>query len=146
MIEQINVTKTISASADQTWTAISNIDGLDRWFPIIANCSVFGTGEGAIRTMTMVDGGKVTDRIDLIDDQERMLCYNRIESPFPVQSYLGTVKINRVNEAKAELSWTVEIDVQEDERDAMIELVHRALTDGVNGLDLELQQIAPLDN
>ena len=146
MIEQINATKIISASADQIWAAISSIDGLDRWFPIIADCSVFGTGEGAIRAMTLVDGGKITDRIDLIDNKERMLCYNRIESPFPVQSYLGTVKVNRVNEAKAKLSWTVEIDVQEGEREAMIVLIHRALTDGVNGLDRELQQIAPLDN
>lgn len=141
MIEQINVTKTITINADQTWAAISSIGRLDRWFPIIADCSVFGTGEGATRILTLVDGGKINDRIEFIDHQQRSLRYNRIESPFPVQSYFGTVKVCKVNDAHAELSWTVEIDVQEEQREAMAGLIHRALTEGVDGLELDLQQL-----
>jgi hypothetical protein len=140
MIEQINVSKTITVNADRAWAAISGIGGLDRWFPIIAECSVLGAGEGAIRSMTLIDGGKITDRIESIDHQQRSLCYNRIESPFPVQSYWGTVKVRKANGGNAELSWAVEIDVHEDNRDTMVELIHRALTDGVDGMALELQQ------
>ena len=49
MIEQINVTKILTVNADQAWAAISAIGGLDRWFPIIADCSVLGAGVGATR-------------------------------------------------------------------------------------------------
>jgi uncharacterized protein YndB with AHSA1/START domain len=141
MIEQINVTKTIAAPADQAWAAISGIDGLDRWFPIIADCSVSGSGVGAIRTMTMVDGGKITDRIVAIDHLQQSLRYHRSESPFPVQSYYGTVTACKVNDRCTELSWTVEIDVRESQREAMVELIHRALSEGVEGMALELQQL-----
>jgi hypothetical protein len=140
MIEQINITKIITINADQTWEAISSIGGLDRWFPIIAGCSVFGTGEGATRILTLVDGRKIKDRIESIDHQQRSLRYNRIESPFPVQSYLGTVEVRKANDVSAELSWTVEIDVQKEQREAMAGLIHCALTDGVDGLELDLQQ------
>ena len=89
MIEQINITKTLTVNADQAWAAISGIGGLDRWFPIIADCSVLGAGVGATRVLTLVDGGKITDRIETIYHQQRSLRYNRIESPFPVQSLSG---------------------------------------------------------
>ncbi len=106
MIEQINITKILTVNADQAWAAISDIGGLDRWFPIIADCSVLGAGVGATRFLTLVDGGKITDRIEAIDHQQRSLRYNRIESPFPVQSYLGTVNISKVNDNSAKLSCT----------------------------------------
>ena len=140
MIEQINITKTLTVNADQAWAAISSIGRLDRWFPIIADCSVLGAGVGATRFLTLVDGGKIQDRIDAIDHQQRSLCYNRIESPFPVQSYLGTVKISKVNDKRAKLSWTVEIDVQEEQREAMVGLIRGAITEGVDGLEQDLQQ------
>ncbi|WP_262967285.1 SRPBCC family protein [Methylobacter psychrophilus] len=140
MIEQINVTKNLTVNADQAWAAISSIGGLERWFPIIADCSVLGAGVGASRFLTLVDGGKITDRIDTIDHQQRSLRYNRIESQFPVQSYLGTVNISKVHDNSAKLSWIVAIDVQEEQREAMVELIRRAITDGVDGLEQDLQQ------
>lgn len=140
MIEQLNVTKTITANADQAWAAISSIGGLDRWFPIITDCTVTGTGVGATRILTLTGGAKIKDRIEVIDHQHRRFRYNRTESPFPVRSYLGTVEIRHVNDGATEVSWTLEIDVQEDQRDALVELLRNALTDGIQGLEQDLQQ------
>lgn len=140
MVEQLNVTKTITVDADQAWAAISGIGGLDRWFPIITDCTVFGTGEGATRILTLADGAKIKDRIEAIDHQHRRLRYNRTESPFPVRSYLGTVEVRHLNDGTAEVSWTLELDAQEDQRDALVELLRNALSDGIQGLEQDLQQ------
>ena len=125
MIEQLNVTKTINADADRVWAAISSIGGLDRWFPVITACSVSGTGEGATRILTLADGAEIKDSIEAIDHEHRRLRYTRTESPFPVQSYRGTVDVRYVNAGTAEVSWTVEIDVQEDQRDALVEFLRK---------------------
>jgi hypothetical protein len=140
MIDQLNVTKTIIVDADQAWAAISSIGGLDRWFPIITNCTVFGSGEGATRILTLADGAKIKDRIEVIDPQHRRFRYTRTESPFPVQSYLGTVDVRKVNDGTAEVSWTVDMDVQEFQRDALVELLRNALTEGIQGLEQDLQK------
>lgn len=140
MIEQLNVTKIITANADQAWAAISSIGGLDRWFPIITSCSVSGTGEGATRIMTLAEGATIKDRIETIDHQCKRFRYTRTESPFPVQSYLGTVVVRKVTGDATEVSWTVEIDVQEDQRDALVELLRNALADGIQGLEQDLKQ------
>lgn len=140
MIEQLNVTKTINADADQAWAAISSIGGLDRWFPVITSCTASGTGEGATRILTLADGAEIKDCIEAIDHQCRCLRYTRTESPFPVQSYLGIVEVRHANEGIAEVSWTVEIDVQEDQRDPLVEFLRDALTGGILGLEQDLQQ------
>ena len=141
MNDQINITKIIATNADLVWTAISGIDGIDRWFPIIADCSVLGTGEGATRLLTLVDGGKIKDCIELIDHKEQILRYNRVESPFPVQRYIGTVKVCKESEASAKLSWTIDIEVQEEHRDELRGLIYQAISDGIDGLASELQQL-----
>jgi hypothetical protein len=140
MIAKLNVTKIITANANLTWSAISSIGGLERWFPMITGCSVSGTGEGATRILTLADGAKIKDRIEAIDHQLRRLRYTRIESPFPVQSYLGTVEVRKVNDDSSEVSWTVEFDVQEEQRDAMIEFLHTVLAQGIQGLEQDLLQ------
>jgi hypothetical protein len=140
MLEQLNVTKTIAINADHAWAAISNIGGLDRWFPVITDCTVTGTGVGATRILTLTDGATMKDRIEAIDHLHRRFRYNRIESPFPVRSYLGTVEVRKINDSTSEVSWTVEIDVQEDQRDALVELLRNALTDGIQGLEVDIQQ------
>jgi mxaD protein len=140
MLEQLNVTKTITINADRAWAAISSIGGLDRWFPIITDCTVNGTGEGATRILTLADGAKIKDRIEAIDHQHKLFRYNRIESPFPVQSYRGTVEVRRISDSTSEVSWTVEIEVQEDQRDALVELLRNALAEGIQGLELDIQQ------
>jgi hypothetical protein len=143
MIEQLNVTQTITIDADNAWAAISGIGGLERWFPIITGCKVQGAGVGATRILTLADGAEMKDHIDEIDHQHRRLRYTRTESPLPVRSYRGTVDIRNAAEGAAEISWTVEIDVQEDQRAPLSAFLRQALSDGIQGLAQDLQHPAP---
>lgn len=139
MIKQLNVTHTIAADTEQTWASISQIGGLDRWFNVISNCSVIGDGVGATRILTLADGAKMQDRIDAIDHLNKRFCYTRTESPFPVQSYQGTVIVRNAGEALTEVSWTVEIDVEEEQYGPLAEFISNALSGGIKGLERELQ-------
>lgn len=138
MIETINVTKTMAMPVDRVWPAIAQIGGLDRWFPVITACRVIGSGVGATRMLTLTNGEKISDRIELIDHVKRRFQYNRTESPFPVNRYIGTVDIHETAESSCELSWTVEIDVLDEKRDEMVRFVKHALTEGINGLEQDL--------
>ena len=139
MIEQINVNKILAVNVAKVWAAISNIDGLEQWFPIISSCSVSGDGVGAIRTLNLTEGGIMKDRIEEIDHQAKRFRYLRIESPFPVKSYRGTVELGNIDDNTCQLSWLVEIDIEEDQKQQFLELIRNALVDGINGLDRDLQ-------
>lgn len=138
MIETMTVTKTITVPADQAWRAIVQIDGLDRWFPVIVDCVVIGSGVGATRVLSLPGGEKITDRIEAIDHQARRFQYNRIESPFPVKRYLGTVEVYQSGPRSSEIAWTVEIEVDNEQREELTVFLRQALADGIDGLEQDL--------
>lgn len=144
MIETLNVTKTMAVPADQAWQAIAQINGLDHWFPVIVDCTVTGNGVGATRILTLSTGEKITDRIEAIDHHGRRFRYNRIESPFPVSRYLGTVDICQLGPDSSEIVWTLEIDVDNEKRDELVGFLKQTLSDGIDGLERDLASSAAL--
>ena len=104
------ITRKMTVSAARTWKAIEGIGGLDVWFPSITSCTIEGSGIGAIRRMDSVRGGKIVDRIIDIQQAEMRLVYQRIESPFAVTSYRGTVEVFESFDGLGVLAWTIDFE------------------------------------
>lgn len=138
MIETIDVVRTIDVPGHRTWAAIRGIGTLDRWFPVIATCHVEGEGVGAIRTLGLAQGGEMTDRIEEIDDDARRFRYSRFHHPLPATTYEGTVVVRDVAGGKAEVTWSVEIDLEAAARDELVAFIGTALSDGIAGLETDL--------
>ena len=139
VIETIDIVRTIDVPSIAAWEAIRGIGGLDRWFPVIATCRVEGEGVGAIRTLGLVQGGAMKDRIEEIDDAARRFRYLRFDHPLPATSYKGTVVVRGVAGGKSEVTWSVEIDVEAQARDGLVAFVGKALSDGIAGLGEDLR-------
>lgn len=139
MSETVTIAKTVAVDCDKVWSAISSIGGLDRWFPIISTCRVEGDGVGATRIMTLVDGAEMRDRVLEIDHTAKRFRYERPQLPFPVRNYVGTVKVRDVGGSKSEVSWIVSFDGEQEAREQVSALVFRAISDGISGLERDLQ-------
>ncbi len=138
MIETIDIVRTIEVPSAEAWRAIREIGGLDRWFPVIATCHVEGEGVGAVRTLGVVQGGEMKDRIEEIDDDARRLRYSRLHHPLPATAYKGTVVVRDVAGGKPEVAWSVELDVEATARDELVAFIGKALSDGIAGLEKDL--------
>jgi uncharacterized protein YndB with AHSA1/START domain len=139
MRETLNVTRTIAIPSGEVWSAISAIGGLDRWFSVIASCRVEGAGVGATRILTLADGAEMRDRVLEIDHDARRFRYERTHSPFPVASHLGTVEVRDRDVLRAEVSWTVTLDVVPEAREQLVGILKDALSDGIGGLERDLR-------
>ncbi len=141
MFEQMNVTKTINVPSDKVWLAISAIGGLDRWFPIINSCKVEGVGVGAVRILGLDDGAEIKDCIEEINHQDRRFRYLRTQHPFPVSHYEGIVTVSDAGNGQCKISWVLELEitVQNHARDDLLQFVNQALSDGIAGLEKDLQ-------
>jgi hypothetical protein len=134
------ITKKMDVPADQAWDAILGIGRLDAWFPSIATCVVDGEGVGAHRRMTLDGGlGDMTDRIVAIDSEKRTLTYNRIESPFPVSSYTGTVEVFTSFDSLAVVVWTVDFESEPEASAPVAEILAGAIGAGVDGMETDLR-------
>jgi hypothetical protein len=121
------------------WAAVRAVGGLERWFPIIATCTVTGSGVGAVRVLGLAEGGELRDTVEEVADGARRLRYRRTVHPFPCSEYVGTVTVEPAGPARCDLTWTIETDVAPDRREELGAFVHAAISDGLAGLARELE-------
>jgi hypothetical protein len=135
----VTVTRKLGASAEDAWAAVEAVGRLDVWFPSISGCVVEGSGVGATRRLTLDGGlGEMIDIVRSVDVERRRLTYERVESPFPVASYLGTVEIFASYYGRAVVAWTVELESEADVAVGVAGLLEGAIGDGVAGMDADL--------
>ncbi|BBL71224.1 SRPBCC family protein [Methylogaea oryzae] len=133
------ITKKLRVPVDTAWQAIRAIGRLDVWFPFIETCRVEGQGAGALRYMTIANGGgDIQDTIVDIDDAKRRLVYLRPVSPFPVSHYQGTVEVFQSYDGLAVVVWTIDFESRPEDADAVAELVHGAISAGIDGMEQDL--------
>ena len=139
MLTKQPIIKKLNVPADKVWNAISEIGRLDVWFPIIETCKVEGNGPGALRSMTIVNGGgDIKDTIEEIDHQNMRLVYLRPVSPFPVTYYRGTVEVFKSYDGLAIVCWTIDFESKPEDKSSVAELVLGAISAGIDGMEKDL--------
>ena len=138
MLAKALTARKINAPSAKVWDTVSRIGRLDVWFPSISACSVEGTGVGAIRSLTFVDGTKATDRVEQVDHEHRRVVYNRFASPFPVSSYIGTVEVLESFDGLAVVVWTVDLELEQGVRDAVVTRLEQGIGNALIGMQTDL--------
>jgi uncharacterized protein YndB with AHSA1/START domain len=136
---KMSVTKKLSVPAVDVWEAVVEFGRLDVWFPSIATCRVEGEGVGASRHMSVEGGGEITDRLAEIDFPGRRLSYQRLQSPFPVTSYRGTVEVFSSFDSMAVVAWTVDFESRPEVSEAVAKILEAGIGAGVDGMERELR-------
>jgi Polyketide cyclase / dehydrase and lipid transport/Domain of unknown function (DUF4331) len=80
----------LSASPDHVWTLIGPFGGV--WNPLIARMEVTGAGVGQLRTIETIDGKEIIERLEAIDNSQRLYRYTMI-SGIPAANYVGTLDV-----------------------------------------------------
>lgn len=139
MLTKQAITKKLNVPSEKVWEAISKIGRLDVWFPFIETCKVEGNGPGALRYMTIVDGGgDIKDTIEEIDSKNMKLIYLRPISPFPVTYYKGTVEVFTSYDGLGIVVWTIDFESKPEDSASVAELVQGAISAGINGMEKDL--------
>jgi uncharacterized protein YndB with AHSA1/START domain len=138
MENAVFVTRSVAVRPEKAWDAIAAVGGLDRWFPVIADCAVEGSGVGAVRTMHSVDGGRIIDHIIEVDPAARRLRYDRVEIAMPVSRYIGAVTVELSGTDACRITWTVDLETPTEVFDDVRAGLQQAISDGVDGLAAEL--------
>jgi hypothetical protein len=113
---------------------------LEVWFPSIETCRVEGEGVGARRFLSFVNkGGDVEDHIVEIDSAARRVVYQRVEHPFPVASYRGTVEVFQSFDDLAAVVWTVDFESTEENSAAVKDALETGIGDALKGMEADLK-------
>ena len=100
----------LAAPAAKTWEAVKNFDGLHTWHPAFASTEITkgeNNRKGAIRVLTLKDGGaKLTEELLGWDDKRMMMKYRIIDSPLPITRYVSTIRVAPLKGGGSVVTWS----------------------------------------
>src|SRR5688500_3505191 len=83
----------ISASAEQVWAVIGDLESPVIGGAMIERIEVRGTGEGALRRLVLPGGAAVEEVIEEYDPAQRRYTYRVLDcGPTPMSRYLGVAE------------------------------------------------------
>ena len=133
---EVEVSEVVAAPAAKVWEILSDFGGVAKWGgPALQNCTVEGSGVGAVRRIGLPGGLSIAERLEAFDDAGRSLSYAIIEkSPIPVRDYLSTVKVVETGPRECRVDWSSRFEpdgASEEQAQAMIRGVY---TSGIAGI------------
>ena len=114
----------IPADAAAVWAVVRDFNGIPRWHPGIRSCELETPGDsvGAVRHLTLDDGGEVREVLAALDDTTRTLTYEILTSPFPVRLYRSTMRVVPVTTTgESFVEWGVVFDCDAGDADRLVE-------------------------
>jgi Polyketide cyclase / dehydrase and lipid transport/Domain of unknown function (DUF4331) len=80
----------LAASPDKVWAVIGEFGG--SWHPLIAKIQIIGSGVGQLRTIETIDGKRLVERLDEVNDSTKSYRYTMI-SGIPAADYTGLLDV-----------------------------------------------------
>jgi hypothetical protein len=137
---EVTASSVVPGDADTVWRIVRDFDGLPTWHPAISASELEDGAHtdqvGAVRRLTLADGGEVRERLVALDDRERRLTYSILDSPFPVRDYRSTIRVSPVTSTgDSFVAWSVLFDCDLDEAERLSTLFGRdVFGTGLSGL------------
>ena len=118
---QLHVTKsiTINAPAAAVWRAAKDFSGLNTWHPAVAKDEIVegvtvlpithsppADPAGAVRLLTLKDGGTIKEKLLSFDDAGRTFKYSIVEGVLPVSDYTSTFAVTPAGKNRTLVSWS----------------------------------------
>lgn len=130
----------VPAEVGRVWRVVRDFNGMPAWHPGIATSEIEPgptAGEpGAIRRMTLSSGGVVREILLRLDDLDRGYTYQIKESPFPIRSYVSTIRVTPVTiGGQSFVEWSCDYDADAGDETKLSEIfVQDVYTSGIAAL------------
>lgn len=80
----------LAEAPDKVWAVIGQFGGM--WHPLIASIKLTGAGVSQLRTIELIDGKQIIERLELMDNSKRLYRYTNV-SGIGAVDYTGTLDV-----------------------------------------------------
>lgn len=118
------------ATPAEVWSLIGQFGGV--WHPPVADIRLTGTGVGQLRSIQTIDGKRIIERLEDMDDAQRLYQYTNI-SGIPASNYNGVLSVRQAGSGSS-VQWRVQF-LADDQPDFIVRLIiSTLLKTGLEGL------------
>ena len=125
----VSVTQDLPVPAQMVWATIGRFNAMPDWHPAVEKSEQSKDGGNTIRKLHLVGGGEIVEKLEMVDDKERLYSYSIQSGPLPVANYTASIRV-RDTGAGCSVEWSSEFDaatgVPENDATAAIRGVYEA--------------------
>jgi hypothetical protein len=133
MIE-IHAERSVPASAHEVWELLRTFEGIERFVDVFARTEVDGTGVGARRTCTMLDGRAWVEELASLDDEDRTLTYTTVAAPLPISAFEAGMRVTPESDRHCLVTWWATFDAPDDQADEVQDELQGLYEMGLEGV------------
>lgn len=90
---KVNSSTELPVPAQTVWAVIGNFNALPDWHPVVEKSELTKVDGGTVRTLHLMGGGTIEEKLEQIDDHERLYTYSILSGPLPVSNYTATLRV-----------------------------------------------------
>ncbi|MEM7222801.1 MAG: SRPBCC family protein [Pseudomonadota bacterium] len=107
---KVSMSMDLGVSADKLWDMIGLFHGLHDWHPAVERTEIEGEGKGSLRTLHLVGGGEIVERLEQLDEEGKKYNYSILSSPLPVANYNSTISVKESDDGSCKVQWESEFN------------------------------------
>ncbi len=108
---KVEMATELPVPAQRVWDLIGGFHTLADWHPAVEKSESEKEGTTTLRRLYLAGGGTLLERLEAVDDNQRVLRYSIVESPLPVGDYLATLRVrDRDDGASCTVEWSSEFE------------------------------------
>lgn len=105
---KVSMQSPVNVSADEIWKLIGQFNALPDWHPAVSSSKL--EDGGRIRRLSIMGGAEIVERLEKIDEHDRLYRYSIVSGPLPVANYTATLRVKDDGKGKATIEWTADFD------------------------------------
>ena len=103
---KVNMSTELDVSSEEVWDLIGGFNALPDWHPAVEKSEL--QKEGSMRRLSIAGGVTIIEKLEKMDDKNRLYSYSIIDSPLPVANYTATLKVTDLGKGKTKVEWSSE--------------------------------------
>lgn len=102
---KVVLTSDITASPELLWQAIKSFSAVGSWHPLAHMIESEGDTVGSRRKISFEGAGEFVERLEELDDGERLYSYSIVDSPLPVKNCTVEVRVKDNGDGTSTVQW-----------------------------------------
>jgi mxaD protein len=103
---KVNMESKVNVGADVLWNTIGGFNALPAWHPAVQSSESTGDNAGSTRTLNLVGGGQIVERLETVSKDEKRYRYSIVSSPLPVLNYEAELQVKDNGDGTSTVAWS----------------------------------------
>ncbi len=108
---KVTMSTPVAMNADALWQAIGSFAAIGQWHPMMEQVDSDGEQKGSLRTLRLIGGAKLVERLEEVSPTERLYRYSIIESPLPISDYVSEIRVRDNGDGTSTVEWSSDFKV-----------------------------------